>query len=271
MTAVADLVFADEAFDAQTGTLAWEGFGRWPTAPPSSPPRNRSPRCARRRRGGRSVRVHRRLADRRRPRRRRNLARRLEPPSCPLPALISDCRRWPPSSGPTPPGNDHHPRSPRPARRAPPHASATTSALLLRDVRHGPGATLGSREVLRVLMIEEVAGRDRANRTARGVLRGCRPGKRSTPARDRLVHPPAHPDSAAHLGMGWPSREPGDLRATRGPESPFCEALATPSSTPAFALAGSASRRSPPCRGPARRHHHPSREPDLPGRAHRHR
>jgi hypothetical protein len=178
MTAVADLVFADEAFDAQTGTLAWEGFGRWPTAPPSSPPRNRSPRCARRRRGGRSVRVHRRLADRRRPRRRRNLARRLEPPSCPLPALISDCRRWPPSSGPTPPGNDHHPRSPRPARRAPPHASATTSALLLRDVRHGPGATLGSREVLRVLMIEEVAGRDRANRTARGVLRGGRPGKR---------------------------------------------------------------------------------------------
>lgn len=63
---------------------------------------------------------------------------------------------------------------------------------------------------VRVLLVEEVAGRDTATRSMRRRAAGFPSGKTSDSWRAaRLVHPRPHPGRAAHPGTGKPGREPG--------------------------------------------------------------
>ena len=82
-------------------------------------------------------------------------------------------------------------------------------------------------ELLRVLLAEEITGRDEATlrmRAPAGELPGRQDLRRL--GRDALLHPRTHPAGAAHPGVGRPAREPVRLRAQSGTgKSHFCEAL----------------------------------------------
>ena len=98
-------------------------------------------------------------------------------------------------------------------------------------------------EVLRALLAEEVAGRDRsalATRRARAAF----PTGKTFDAWDEpaVLDPGAHPGRAAHPGMDRPAREPGRLRARRAPARPSCSRpSARPPSKPAGTSPGSPS------------------------------
>ena len=71
-------------------------------------------------------------------------------------------------------------------------------------------------EVLRVLLAEEVAGRDRSALATRRAAAGFPTGKTfDVWDPERVQHPRATQTGAAHPGMDPPPREPGGLRAIR--------------------------------------------------------
>ena len=83
-------------------------------------------------------------------------------------------------------------------------------------------------EVLRVLLAEEVTGRDAATRRTRRKTANFPAGKTFATWRPgRVLHPRPHPERPGHPGMDRPGREPGRRRAVRDRQkSHFVEALA---------------------------------------------
>ena len=82
-------------------------------------------------------------------------------------------------------------------------------------------------EVLRVLLAEEVTGRDAATRRTAPQGRGrSRPGRRSRPGGQATPPSRRHPARPGHPGMDRPGREPGRRRAVRTGKTHFVEALA---------------------------------------------
>ena len=71
-------------------------------------------------------------------------------------------------------------------------------------------------EVLRVLISEEIRGRDDATRRMRRKAAGLPAGQDlRVLARARLLHPTRHPDRAGHPGVGRPGGESRDRRTIR--------------------------------------------------------
>ena len=129
-------------------------------------------------------------------------------------------------------------------------------------------------EVLRVLMAEEVAGRDRATRTARRRAAGLPPAKPSTPgARPTRPSPcPPRPPCAPWNGSAEPRTWPSADRPGTG-KSHFCEALAHAVIDAGMRVSWFTLETLTAALSRARLDAtiDQSRQPDLPGRAHRHR
>ena len=100
-------------------------------------------------------------------------------------------------------------------------------------------------EVLRVLLAEEVRGRDAATRRNAAASRRA-PGREDLRvlARARQLHPARHPARPGHPGMGRPRRRTSPSPARPAPARPTSSKPSrTPRSTPACGSPGSPSNR----------------------------
>ena len=103
-------------------------------------------------------------------------------------------------------------------------------------------------EVLRVLLAEEVTGRDAATRRTRRKTAAFPAGKTFATWRpERVLHPRPHPGRPGHPGMDRPGREPGHRRAVRHRQvATSSRPSPTPRSTRTCGSPGSPSKPSPP-------------------------